>query len=65
MLAGWTTTEVGRLPHTIYGLLRTAENASPLAAPAVPASLLVFVIVYFSISSAGTYSTIKLMRHEP
>ncbi len=25
VLAGWTTTEVGRQPWTVYGLLRTAE----------------------------------------
>src|SRR5690606_23911585 len=26
VLAGWTTTEVGRQPWTVYGLLRTAES---------------------------------------
>ena len=35
VLAGWFTTEVGRQPFTVYGLLRTADSASPLAAPAV------------------------------
>jgi hypothetical protein len=35
VLAGWITTEVGRQPWTIQGLLRTAESASPLAAPAL------------------------------
>ena len=25
VIAGWVTTEVGRQPYTIYGLLRTAE----------------------------------------
>ena len=35
VLAGWITTETGRQPFTVYGLLRTAESASPLAAPAV------------------------------
>src|SRR5437868_6466746 len=39
VLAGWITTDTGRQPFTVYGLLRTAESASPLAAPAVgPAS---------------------------
>lgn len=65
VLAGWTTTEVGRQPFTIWGLLRTAESASPLAAPAVAASLLAFVIVYFTIFGAGTWFIIKLMGHEP
>ena len=35
VLAGWITTETGRQPFTVYGLLRTADSASPLAAPAV------------------------------
>ncbi len=48
VLAGWLTTEVGRQPWTIQRLMRTAESASPLAAPAVAASLLAFVIVYFA-----------------
>jgi cytochrome d ubiquinol oxidase subunit I len=33
--------------------LRTAESASPLAAPAVGASLAAFVIVYFSVFGMG------------
>ncbi len=65
VLAGWTTTEVGRQPFTIYGLLRTIESASPLAAPAVAASLMAFVIVYFTVFGAGTWFIIKLMGHEP
>jgi cytochrome d ubiquinol oxidase subunit I len=35
VLAGWVTTEVGRQPFTVYGLLRTSRLVSPLAAPAV------------------------------
>src|SRR5205085_6314304 len=49
VLAGWITTETGRQPFTVYGLLRTAESASPLAAPAVGSSLVAFVIVYFAV----------------
>src|SRR5690606_14550169 len=30
VLCGWITTEVGRQPWTVYGLLRTSESASPL-----------------------------------
>ena len=43
VLAGWITTEVGRQPFVIYGLLRTADAASPLDAPAVAASSWVVV----------------------
>ena len=65
VLAGWTTTEVGRQPFTIFGLLRTADSVSPLGAPAVAASLTAFVIVYFTVFGAGTWFIIKLMGHEP
>lgn len=65
VLAGWTTTEVGRQPFTIFGVLRTADSASPLAAPAVAASLMAFIIVYFAVFGVGTWFIIKLMGHEP
>jgi cytochrome d ubiquinol oxidase subunit I len=65
VIAGWVTTEVGRQPFTIYGLLTTAESRSPLAAPAVAASLLAFVIVYFFAFGAGTYYLLRLMGKAP
>lgn len=65
VLAGWTVTEVGRQPFTIYGLLRTADSASPLAAPAVAASLAAFAVVYFTVFGAGFWYVFKLMSHAP
>jgi cytochrome d ubiquinol oxidase subunit I len=32
--AGWIVTEAGRQPFTVYGMLRTADSVSPIAAPA-------------------------------
>jgi cytochrome d ubiquinol oxidase subunit I len=65
VLAGWITTEVGRQPFTIYGVMRTAESASPLAAPAVGASLVAFVIVYFAVFGMGTWYLLRLMSRAP
>ena len=65
VIAGWVTTEVGRQPFTIYGLLRTAESSSPLAAPAVAVSLIAFVVVYFAAFGAGTYYLLRLMAKPP
>ena len=65
VLAGWVTTEVGRQPYTVYGLLRTADSVAPLDAPAVAASLLAFVVVYFTVFTAGTGYILKLMSHAP
>jgi cytochrome bd ubiquinol oxidase subunit I len=65
VLAGWFTTETGRQPFTVYGLLRTAESASPLAAPAVGSSLAAFAIVYFTVFTAGVVYILRLMAHAP
>ena len=65
VLAGWITTEVGRQPFVIYGLLRTADAASPLDAPAVAASLLAFVIVYFTVFGIGVWYILRLMGKTP
>jgi len=65
VIAGWVTTEVGRQPYTVYGLLETAQSHSPLAAPAVAASLLAFVLVYFFAFGAGTMYLLRLMTKPP
>ena len=65
VLAGWITTETGRQPFTVYGLLRTAESASPLAAPAVGSSLAAFAIVYFTVFAAGVTYLLRLMAQPP
>jgi len=65
VLAGWVTTEVGRQPYTVYGLLRTAQSHSPLDAPAVAASLLAFVVVYFSVFGMGIWYLLGLMKKPP
>ncbi|WP_315768926.1 MULTISPECIES: cytochrome ubiquinol oxidase subunit I [unclassified Bradyrhizobium] len=65
VIAGWMTTETGRQPFTVYGLLRTVDAASPLAAPAVGSSLLAFVIVYFIVYAAGILYLLRLMAEPP
>jgi cytochrome d ubiquinol oxidase subunit I len=65
VIAGWITTEVGRQPWTIYGLLRTSQSASPLATPAVATSLAAFVIVYFAVFGIGVWYILKLMQKGP
>ena len=65
VLAGWITTEVGRQPYTIYGHLLTADSVSPIAAPAVAASLIAFIIVYFLVFGAGTFYILRLMARLP
>jgi cytochrome d ubiquinol oxidase subunit I len=65
VLAGWTTTEAGRQPYTIYNLLRTGESLSPVAAGAVGSSLIAFVLVYFAVFGAGAFYMLRLMLKRP
>ncbi|GAB5439538.1 cytochrome ubiquinol oxidase subunit I [Falsiruegeria mediterranea] len=65
VLAGWITTEVGRQPYTVYGLLRTSDSLSPVEAPAVATSLLMFIVVYFFVFGAGTFYILRLMHKAP
>ncbi|HEY0447455.1 MAG TPA: cytochrome ubiquinol oxidase subunit I [Allosphingosinicella sp.] len=65
VIAGWITTEVGRQPFVIYNLMRTADARSPIDAPAVATSLLMFVIVYFIVFGIGTWYIVRLMSHPP
>jgi cytochrome d ubiquinol oxidase subunit I len=65
VIAGWVTTEVGRQPYTVYGQLLTSQSHSPLAAPAVAASLLAFVVVYFMVFGAGILYLLRLMAQSP
>jgi cytochrome d ubiquinol oxidase subunit I len=65
VLAGWVTTEVGRQPYTVYGLLTTAQSASPIAAPAVATSLVAFIIVYFFVFGAGVFYILRLCGKSP
>jgi cytochrome d ubiquinol oxidase subunit I len=65
VLAGWYTTEVGRQPYTVYGLLRTSDSLSNVDAEAVGASLIAFIIVYFFVFGAGTFYILRLMWKSP
>ncbi|MEO6299363.1 MAG: cytochrome ubiquinol oxidase subunit I, partial [Paracoccaceae bacterium] len=65
VLCGWITTEVGRQPFTVYGLLRTADSAAPLHATVVASSLIAFVVVYFLVFGAGTFYVLALMAKRP
>ena len=62
VLAGWITTEVGRQPFTVYGLLRTSDSLAPIAAPAVAASLIAFIIGSFFVFGAGTVYLLRMMN---
>jgi len=65
LLAGWVTTEVGRQPWTVYGVLRTTASVSPIGSQQAGVSLLVLAVVYPLVFGMGAYYMIKLMRRGP
>lgn len=62
LLAGWFVTEIGRQPYVVYGILRTADMASPITTHEVAWSLSLFVLVYFSVFGAGIYYVFRLIN---
>ncbi len=66
VVAGWTTTEVGRQPWTVYGLLRTADSVSPsLTGADVLISFAGYMIAYLVIFPAGLYIMARFVRKGP
>ena len=66
VLAGWITTEVGRQPWTVYGLLRTADSVSPsLTGANVAVSLAFYVVVYLIMFPTGIAFMAGIVRRGP
>lgn len=65
VLAGWVTTEVGRQPWVVYGLLRTADADSGHSAAQVGFTFSLFVIVYFLVFGVGVTYLLRMMRKGP
>jgi cytochrome d ubiquinol oxidase subunit I len=63
VLAGWVTTEVGRQPWTVYGLLRTAKSVTPsLTGSDVLLSLIGYMVVYLIIFPVGAFLMARIIR---
>jgi cytochrome d ubiquinol oxidase subunit I len=65
LLCGWMTTEIGRQPFTVYGVLRTSDSVSPIGVPGVAASLALFAVIYFVVFGAGIIFILRLMAKPP
>lgn len=65
ILSGWYVTEIGRQPWLAYGILRTADAASPVSGAAVLTTLVLFVLVYAVVFSMGLYYINRLIEHGP
>jgi cytochrome d ubiquinol oxidase subunit I len=63
VIAGWTTTEVGRQPWTVYGVMRTAGSLTPsLTGFDVLLSLAGYIAVYGIVFPAGYLMVRRLVR---
>ncbi|AZW11605.1 cytochrome ubiquinol oxidase subunit I [Bordetella bronchiseptica] len=65
ILAGWYTTEIGRQPWIVQGLMRTADAATPHGVPALTLTLLLFVFVYLIVFGAGIAYVLRLIARGP
>ena len=61
-LAGWYTTEIGRQPWLVQGVLTTAEAASDVPAPMIGTTLAVYLAVYVLLTSAYVGTVFYLAR---
>ena len=65
VLAGWVTTEVGRQPWVVYGVLRTADASSGHGAGTLSLSLGLFVVAYLFVFGVGIAYVLRLVRKGP
>jgi cytochrome d ubiquinol oxidase subunit I len=65
VIAGWVTTETGRQPWVVYGLMRTADATSPLAGGTVLSTLILFVLAYCTVFWFGIYYINRLIARGP
>ena len=63
-VAGWYVTEIGRQPYIVYGLIRTADVASNVAAPMIALTLALYVAVYAALMLAYV-GVLKYMAEKP
>ncbi|KAG1474186.1 hypothetical protein G6F54_014309 [Rhizopus delemar] len=65
MLAGWYVTEIGRQPWIVYGVMRTADAATPHGLGELTLTLALFVVVYLLVFGAGVSYMLRLIRMGP
>ena len=65
ILAGWYTTEIGRQPWLVYGVMRTADGVSNHSALALSVTLVAFMVMYFAVFGTGVSYMLKLVAKGP
>ena len=62
VLAGWYTTEIGRQPWLVYGLLRTADAASDVPAGMIGLTLGLYLTLYVALIVAYVWVLFYMAR---
>jgi cytochrome bd ubiquinol oxidase subunit I len=65
ILAGWITTEMGRQPWVVYGVMRTKDAVSNHSVLALTTTLALFVVMYFTVFGTGISYMLRLAAHGP
>jgi cytochrome bd ubiquinol oxidase subunit I len=62
VVAGWYTTEIGRQPWLVHGVLTTAQAAGPVPAPTIALTLTIYVALYLALTVAYVATVFRLAR---
>jgi cytochrome d ubiquinol oxidase subunit I len=65
ILAGWFTTEIGRQPWVVYGVMRTENAVSNHSALALSTTLILFIVMYTIVFGIGVSYMLKLVARGP
>lgn len=65
LLTGWYVAEIGRQPWVVYGVMRTVDAASAVAASSVLSSLIVYFVTYMILFGFGSWYLFKVLRSGP
>lgn len=65
ILAGWFTTEIGRQPWIVYGVMRTKDAVSNHSALVLSTTLVVFIVMYAIVFGTGISYMLKLVAKGP
>jgi cytochrome d ubiquinol oxidase subunit I len=65
IVAGWLTTEIGRQPWVVYGVMQTKDAVSNHSALELSITLIVFIVMYVAVFGTGISYMLKLAAKGP
>ncbi len=65
ILSGWFTTEIGRQPWVVYGVMRTESAVSNHSALALSTTLILFIVMYTIVFGTGVSYILKPVARGP